>query len=275
MLSRFEHDLTVESIAEQYSLSTITKSAPLASEQPIYPQDNEIIDPVPTTKKFYEIIDDSLILDDVRHCINDMILFLTSNFYQTTLLSCASILTSASTASTTATASTSQSSTPLSISFHDLSLISATTTTSLPSTPSTPHSRFHRQFTRFSSTTNQEHSFNTEHLLRLPPASTRYNDAISPSNLTPPSSAQSSIMGKKRRKNKSKSQEQPPSELLLNSNNNNNSNTRFDTSDNHQLLRQATFNVILADDGSDFVVVDEYTEADRTENDGDNLNVAV
>ena len=236
------------------------------------------MDPVPITKKFYEIIDDSLILDDVRHCINDMILFLTSNFYQTTLLSCASILTSASTASTTATTSTSQSSTPLSISFHDLSLISAATTTatSLPSTPSTPHSRFHRQFTRFSSTTNQDHSFNTEHLLRLPTAFTRCNDTISSSYLTPPSSAQPSIIGKKRRKNKSKSQEQPPSELLLNSNNNNNSSSdsRFDTSDNHQWVPQPAFNVILADDGADFVVVDEYTKADRTEIDGENVNRA-
>ncbi|CAF5108826.1 unnamed protein product, partial [Rotaria socialis] len=70
---------------------------------------------------------------------------------------------------TTTTATTSQCSTPLSASFHDLSLISstATTTTSLPSTPLTSRTRFHCPLTRFSSTTCPDHAL-TEHLLRLP-----------------------------------------------------------------------------------------------------------
>ncbi|CAF4705843.1 unnamed protein product, partial [Rotaria magnacalcarata] len=45
--------------------------------------DNKPIDPILTSKKSYNIIDDSNILNDVRLCINDMILFLTSTFYQT------------------------------------------------------------------------------------------------------------------------------------------------------------------------------------------------
>ncbi|CAF4293993.1 unnamed protein product, partial [Rotaria magnacalcarata] len=106
----------------------------------------------------YNIIDDSNILNDVRLCINDMILFLTSTFYQT-----------------------SQSSS-LSLSFSDLSLIQ---TSSSPTTPTTPHSLFHRSLSRFSSTTSsQDHSFTNEHLLRLPP--TVFPRCIE--KLTPPSS---------------------------------------------------------------------------------------
>jgi hypothetical protein len=230
MLNRFEHDITIQNIIDQLPLPTKQNNF-ITSEQENLPKDNEIIDSMLTSKKFYDIIDDSLILDDVRLCINDMILFLTSNFYQTTR------------------STSSQSSTSLSLSFHDLSLISPTTTSS-PPTPSTPHSRFHRPLTRYSSTTNQDHSFNTEHILRLP--STTFTRCIDTTNLTPPSSAQSSVIGKKRRKNKNKQQQS--NELLLNINNNNNNNTE------EVAIVQQTFNVFLPEDCSDFVVIDEQND---------------
>ncbi|CAF4978098.1 unnamed protein product, partial [Rotaria socialis] len=133
MLNRFEHNITVQSIINQIPSVKLTNKSTTTQEQNLN-KNSDLNDSMSTSKKFYDIIDDSLILDDVRLCINDMILFLTSNFYQTTLLSSTSILTT-----TTTTATTSQCSTPLSASFHDLSLISstATTTTSLPSTPLT------------------------------------------------------------------------------------------------------------------------------------------
>jgi len=231
MLNRFEHNITVQSIIDQ--ISSITKTNNLiSSEQENLLKDQEIIDPILTSKKFYDIIDDSLILDDVRLCINDMILFITSNFYQTT--------------------TSSQSSTSLSVSFHDLSLISSSTTTSLPSTSSTTHSRFHRPLTRFPSTTNQDHSFNTEHILRLP-TTTTFSRCIDTNNLTPPSS----IIGKKRRKNKSKQQS---NELLLNINNNNNNNNNNNMNEKQENLQQQTFNVFLPGDCSDFVVIDEQND---------------
>jgi hypothetical protein len=225
MLIRFEHNITVQNILDQ--LPSIGKTTNLISiEQENLPKDEQIIDPILTSKKFYDIIDDSLILDDVRLCINDMILFITSNFFQTTR--------------------SSQSSTPLLVSFHDLSLIS-------PSTPSTPHSRFHRPLTRFSSTTNQDHSFNTEQILRL--TTTTFSRCIDTNNLTPTLSVQS----EKRRKNKNKQQQQS-NELLLNINNNNNN----DMNDEQDYLQpqQQTFNVFLPEDCSDFVVIDEQNDND-------------
>jgi hypothetical protein len=225
MLIRFEHNITVQNILDQ--LPSIGKTTNLISiEQENLPKDEQIIDPILTSKKFYDIIDDSLILDDVRLCINDMILFITSNFFQTTR--------------------SSQSSTPLLVSFHDLSLIS-------PSTPSTPHSRFHRPLTRFSSTTNQDHSFNTEQILRLTTTTTTFSRCIDTNNLTPTLSVQS----KKRRKNKNKQQS---NELLLNINNNNNN----DMNDEQDYLQpqQRTFNVFLPEDCSDFVVIDEQNDND-------------
>jgi len=230
MLTRFEHNITVENILDQ--LPSITKPNNLISvEQENLSKDQQIIDPILTSKKIYDIIDDSLILDDVRLCINDMILFLTSNFFQTTR--------------------SSQSLTPLLVSFHDLSLISSSSTTSsLPSTPSTPHSRFHRPLTRFSSTTNQDHSFNTEQILRL--TTTTFSRCIDTNNLTPTLSVQS----KKRRKNKNKQQQQS-NELLLNINNNNNN---MNDEQDYLQPQQQNFNVFLPEDCSDFVVIDEQND---------------
>jgi hypothetical protein len=253
MLNRFEHNVTVQNIIDHLPLTTKPNNF-ITSEQENLNKDNEIIDSLLTSKKFYDIIDDSLILDDVRLCINDMILFLTSNFYQTTLTI------------TTTTSTTSQSSTPLSVSFHDLSLISSSTTTSLPSTPSTPHSRFHRPLTRFPST-SQDHTFNTEHILRLPSAT--FSRCIDTSNLTPPPSAQSSIIGKKRRKNKNKQQ---PNELLLNINNNNNN---MNHEDNFLQEQQQTFNVFLPEDCSDFVVIDEQNDNDWIDNVNRNFGLQI
>jgi hypothetical protein len=249
MLTRFEHNITVQSIIGQLP-STMKTTNFLSSEKENPNKDNEIIDPLLTSKKCYDIIDDSLILDDVRLCINDMILFLTSNFYQTTLLS------STSTLPTTTTTTTSQSSPPLSVSFHDLS---SPTSTSLPSTPSTPHSRFHRPLTRFSATTNQDHSFNTEHILRL--QTTTFSRCIDTVNFTPPLSVESSIMAKKRRKNKNK---QPSNELLLNTNNNN--NTRNNEEEDLLEEQQQTFSVFLPEDCEDFVVIDEQNNNDWIDN---------
>jgi hypothetical protein len=249
MLNRFEHNITVQSIIGQLPPIIKTNSC-LLPEQENLIKDKEIIDPILTSKKFYDIIDDSLILDDVRLCINDMILFLTSNFYQTTLLSSTLTLPTATT-----TATTSPSSTPLSVSFHDLSLISSSTTTSLPSTPSTPHSRFHRSLTRFPSTANQDHSFNTEHILRLP--TTIFSRCIDTMNLTPPLSTQSSIITKKRRKNKNKQQS---NELLLNTNNNN--NNMINDEGNLLQQQQQNFSVYLPEDCVDFVVIDEQNDDD-------------
>jgi hypothetical protein len=244
MLNRFEHNITVQSILDQIPLITKPKNF-ILSEQEIF---NETIDPVITSKKFYDIIDDSLILDEVRLCINDMILLLTSNYYQTTLL----------TSSLTST-TTSQPSTPLSVSFHDFSLLSSSTTSSLPSTPSTPHSRYHRSLTRFSSTTSQDHSFNTEHILRLPTTTfSRCTETVNTSHLTSPLSTQSSIIGKKRRKNKNKQQQS--NELLLNTNNNNNNMNNDE--ENSLQQQQQIFNVFLPEDCSDFMVVDEQNDND-------------
>ncbi len=178
--------------------------------------DTESIDPILTSKKSVDLIDDSNILDDVRLCINDMILFLTSNFYQTSL----------------------------SIPVSDLSLIPSS-----PSSPSTPHSLFHRSLSRFSSTTtNQDHTFTNEHLLRLP--TTSFSRCFE--SLTPPSSTNSSIIGKKRRKNKNKQQ------ILLNTNNNNNNDIHQQLLNNEDdYLRQSNYHVYLPDDTSDFIVIDE------------------
>jgi hypothetical protein len=247
MLNRFEHNVTVQSIIGQ--IPSITKPTNLLiSKQQDLNKDQEIIDPILTPKKFYDIIDDTLILDDVRLCINDMILFLTSHFYQTT------------------TSSSSQPSTPLSVSFHDLSLLSSSTPTSLPSTPSTPHSRFHRSLTRFSPTANPDLSFNTEHILRLP--TTTLSRCIETNNLTPPLSAQSNIIGKKRRKNKNKQQS---NELLLNINNNN--NNMNDEPEKQQ--EQQMFNVFLPEDSSDFVVIDEQNENDWVDTVHRNLGIQI
>ena len=143
-----------------------------------------------------------------------MILFLTSNFYQTSL----------------------------SIPFADLSLIPSS-----PASPATPHSLFHRSLSRFSSTTtNQDHTFSNEHLLRLP--TTSFSRCFE--NLSPPSSINSSILGKKRRKNKNK---QSTNEILLNTNNNN--NYLFMPED--YSLSQATYQIYLPEDSSDFLVIDE------------------
>jgi hypothetical protein len=224
MLNRFEHNVSVQSIIEQTKTNIFLPSQQILDQ---HQTDNESIDPILTSKKFYDIIEDSNILDDVRHCINDMILFLTSNFYQT-----------------------SQSSTSLSISFSDLSLIPSSPT----SAPSTPHSLFHRSLSRFSSTTtSQDHSFNNEHLLRLPTTSfSRCAD-----NLTSPSSTNSSNIGKKRRKNKNKQQQQQSNEILLNTNNNNNVKNENDDCLQQQ---QPIFNVFLPEDCSDFVVIDEHND---------------
>lgn len=145
-----------------------------------------------------------------------MILFLTSNFYQTSL----------------------------SVPFADLSLIPSS-----PTSPTTSHSLFHRSLSRFSTTTstNQDHSFANEHLLRLP--TTSFSRCFD--NLTPPSSTNSSIIGKKRRKNKNKQQQS--NEILLNTNNNN--NNMFDKEDCY--LPQSTYHVYLPEDPGDFIVIDE------------------
>lgn len=259
MLSRFEHDVTVQSIVDQLPVNNNNNSkssnpCPAAPEVSVsLPTGNDTIDPVSTSKKFYNTIDDSLILDDVRLCIKDMILLLTTQSYQTALSSYTSILTN----TTTTTTTTSQSSTPLSISFHDLSSLSPTS--SLPSTPCTPHSRFHRPLTRFSSTATQDHSFNTEHLLRLPNTLTRCIDSLNTNQFTPTLSTQSSLIGKKRRKNKNKPSQEPqsPTELLVNTNNNNNNMEETTSS-----VQQGTFNVFLAEDCTDFVVIDEQVEND-------------
>ncbi|CAF0881899.1 unnamed protein product [Rotaria sordida] len=271
MLNRFEHNITIQSIINQIPSLTITNNL-ISTEQQNLNKNNEIIDSLLISKKFYNIIDDSLIIDDVRLCINDMILFLTSNFYQTTLLSSTSILTTTTTTVTT----TSQPSSPLSVSFHDLSLISTsssstTTTTSLPPTPSTSHTRFHRPLTRFSfsSTTNQDHSFNTEHILRIP--SSTFSRCIDTTNLTPQLSTQSNIIGKKRRKNKNKQQS---NEILLNVNNNNNNNNNMDNEEDN-LQQQPTFHVILPEECSDFVVIDENNDNDWIDNVNRNFDIQI
>ncbi len=215
LLNRFEHNVTVQSIIDQIKGNIFL---PCQSQQILdqHQIDNECIDPILISKKSYDIIDDSTILDDVRLCINDMILFLTSNFYQTSL----------------------------SIPFSDLSLIPSS-----PTSPTTSHSLFHRSLSRFSTTTtNQDHSFSNEHLLRLP--TTSFSRCFE--NLTPPSSTTSSIIGKKRRKNKNKQQQQSE-EILFNTNNNN--NNIYDEEDYY--LQQSTYHVYLPEDSSDFIVINQ------------------
>lgn len=230
MLNRFEHNITVQNLLDQ--LPSTPKSNPvLPAEEQIEDRIEEILDPILISKKFFDVIDDSLILEDVRLCINDMLLFLTSNFFQTTR--------------------SSQPTTPLSVSFHDLSLLSPTSPSSLPSTPSTPHSRFHRSLARFPSSTNQDHSFHTEHLLRL--STSTFSRCIEPNSLTPPLSSSLNIPGKKRRKNKNK--QQSTSEIFLNVNNNNNKKSF----DERQLMLASlpVYSVCLPEDCSNIVVIDE------------------
>jgi hypothetical protein len=208
MLNRFEHNVTVQSLIDQLKTNLFL---PCQSDQ--NQTDTESIDPILTSKKSFDIIDDSTILNDVRLCINDMILFLTSNFYQTSL----------------------------SIPLSDVSLIPSS-----PSSPSTPHSLFHRSLSRLSSTTtNSDHSFSNEHILRLP--TTSFSRCFE--RLTPPSSINSSLIGKKRRKNKNKQQ---TNEILLNTNNNNNNHN-----EENCYLQQSTYHVYLPEDSSDFIVIDE------------------
>ncbi|CAF2581500.1 unnamed protein product [Rotaria sp. Silwood2] len=230
MLNNFEHNINVEKIIDQTKTNVFVQCQPQKILEQQYGTDNESVDPMLISKKSFNIINDSNILDDVRLCINDMILFVTSTFYQT-----------------------SQSSTSLSISFSDLSLIPSS---SAPTTPTTPHTLFHRSLSRFSSTTtSQDHSFTNEHLLRLP--TTAFSRCIE--KLTPPSSTNSSIIGKKRRKNKNK--QQPPNEILLNTNNNNNNNSQI-INEKDYYLQQPTYNVILAEDISDYIIIDEQNDND-------------
>ncbi|CAF0963379.1 unnamed protein product [Adineta ricciae] len=227
MLDRFEHNVTVQSILDQTKTSVyIPCSSAQVSDQ--HQTDTESIDPILTSKKFYETIDDSNILDDVRLCINDMILFLTSTFYQA--------------------------SQPFAMSFSDLSLIPSS-----PTTPTTSYSLFHRSMSRFpSTTTSQEHSFTNEHFLRLP--STSYSRCLE--SLSPPSSNSSSLAGKKRRKSKNKQSPHQSDEMLFNTNNNN--NYRINTEDNYS--RQFVYNVCLPEDCTDFVVIDEQNQPDCSHN---------
>ena len=64
MLNRFEHNVTVQSLIDQ----TRTNLFLPCQSQPILDQhqtDNESIDPILISKKSYDIIDDSNILNDV------------------------------------------------------------------------------------------------------------------------------------------------------------------------------------------------------------------
>jgi len=255
MLNRFEHNLTVQNILEQFPLTNKTNHSSSISEQTNVPLSKDVVDPMFQSKKVYDIIDDSLILDDVRFCINDMILLLTSQIYQTALSSYTSILTN----TTTTTTTTSQSSTPLSVSFHDLSLMSSSST-SLPSTPSTPHSRFHRQLTRFPSSTGQDYPFNSEHLLRLPNALPRCMDTINANQFSPVLSSQTSLLAKKRRKHKASPTPSPTGEPIYNTNNNNNNDVANEFVVKNYSNPLAMFNVILPEEFSDMVVVDETVE---------------
>ena len=175
--------MTVQSIIDQLKSNLFLPCQSSQTNSDQNHTDTESIDPILTSKKSLDLIDDSTILDDVRLCINDMILFLTSSYYQTSLL----------------------------IPLPDMSSVSS----SSPTTPSTPHSLFYRSFSRLSSTTsNQDHGLANEHLLRL--SANSYSRAFE--SLTASSSTNASIIGKKRRKNKSK---QSTNEYLLNTNNNN------------------------------------------------------
>ncbi|CAF5140902.1 unnamed protein product, partial [Rotaria socialis] len=78
-----------------------------------------------------------------------------------------------------------------------------------------------------------------------------FSRCIDTTNLTPPISEQSSVIAKKRRKNKAKQQ---PNDIILNVNNNNNNKNIKINKQKQTPHQQATFNVILAEDCSDFVV---------------------
>lgn len=217
ILNHFEHDVTVQSIIDQLKSNLFLPCQSQITNSDQNQTDTESIDPILTSKKSFDIVDDSTILDDVRLCINDMILFLTSNYYQTSL----------------------------SIPLADLPSVSS----SSPTTPSTPHSLFYRSFSRLSSTTsNQDHSFSNEHLLRL--STNSYSRCFE--SLTPPSSTNSSIIGKKRRKNKNKS---TTNELLLNTNNNNNTSNEDDSS----FQGTRTYQVYLPEETSDYIIIDDQT----------------
>lgn len=264
MLNRFEHDVSVQSIIDQ--LATVKKPTPAPPvDQNTRSFEPEPADPVLTSKKMYDTIDDSLILHDVRQCIDDIILFLTSNFYQTALLS--STLTLPTTTTTTTT--TSPTSTPLSVSFHDLSLIPSPTT-SLPSTPSTPHGRFPRTIPRFPSSAGQDLSFSAEHKLRVSAAATALPRCLDTVCMTPPLSAQSNLIAKKRRKNKSKP---AANELVLNTNNNNNNNNgKSDAVCIERTLQShlPIFRVVLPEDDVNFVVIDDQNETSSENSKGQN-----
>lgn len=241
LLTHFEHNIMIENLIDQTKANSSTSSQ---SQNSLVQQstNNESLDPILTSKKQLNAIDDSNILNDVRLCINDMILFLTSTYYQT-----------------------SQSLT--SLSFSDISLTQAS---SSPTTPTTPHSIFHRSLSRLSSTTSQDHSFNNEHFYRLPPTVfPRCVEKFTPSSST----TNSSIIGKKRRKNKGKQQQQQSNEILLNTNNNNNNNEYYSTiNETDNYLQQPTYNVMLAEDCSEFTVIDDQYDNDCCDDLSENFN---
>jgi hypothetical protein len=244
LLNSFEHNVTVQTIVDRTAKNLFSMSSTIHTQDTI----DNVTDSILTSKKSYEVIDDEHLLNDVRLCINDMILFLTSNFYQTR-----------------------QSSTSLSLPSSDLSVMhssSSTNTTvmSLPSTPSTAHTLFHRSLSRFSSTTTstQEKPFNNEHLRRLPTIGLArcIDNVTSSSTVTTPMTTNENILVKKRRKNKSKqsSSNEPRS------NTNNNNNTRLPTTKhaNNGSTQPSLFHVILAEDCSEMIVIDEFDNMKST-----------
>lgn len=258
MINNFEHDVNVQAIIDQLPKLTKTTRSPSTCEHIKTPKENTPVENQSTSKKTYEKIEDSSILEDVRLCIDDMIMLLTSQFYQTALSSFTSILTN----TTTTTTTSSQSSTPLSVSFHDLSLLSPTST-SLPATPTTSHVRFHRPMNRFSSTATQDHSYFVDHHhLRFSSTLTRCLDSMNSSHLTN-LSTQPGILGKKKRKAKSKLPlaDSNDNEILVNTNNNNNNMDEHDQKTTNQPMTNE-LNVYLAEECSGLVVVDERNEND-------------
>ncbi|CAF0919127.1 unnamed protein product [Didymodactylos carnosus] len=301
MLMRFEHNISVKSLLEP-TLSTMTttitqsqQQLQLSLPQRTFIQRNYSSPMTTTTTTTLINIAETIpsqevILNDVKSCIDDMILFITSNFYQaivfeeiekSVLLSIAyywqswlfsfevcitifglplSFTIVASTAPCTSPTSTapspSQPTSPqmCSISFYDYPL-NSTTPTSLLSNPLTPHHRFHRSLSsRFSTsaTTVATSVQDGEHILRLPSTTFPRCDPL-------PS--------KTKKKNKNKR-----SVATINENiNNNNNNVDLPQIKLKQIsVPQPHYEVFMEEDFVDrCLVIDEtiqHTEEDKSKN---------
>ncbi|CAF1049600.1 unnamed protein product [Didymodactylos carnosus] len=254
MLIRFEHNVNVKSLLERVSSvvsTTVIQSheiqIPLPQRTLIQRNYSSTTTTVNTvvTNSTETIPTQEAILNDVKLCIDDMILFITSTFYQTIVLAS----TASSTTPTSTAPSPSQPTSPqmCSISCYDYPL-NSTTPISLTSTPLTPHHRFHRSLSSRFSTSTTISIQDGEHILRLPTA-------------TFPRCEPLPLKTKKKNRNKK-------SVVAINENINNNNNVvqPQQAESNQSSEQQQHYDVFVQEDFADqCLVVDESNQNETVE----------